>query len=52
MKTEPYKTECDHCGQSKNDGLYYSNINYIGDHVICDGCLKQIKKDNRERSTQ
>ena len=47
MITEPYKTECDNCGQLNCDGLYYSNINYIGEHKICDGCLKQIKKDNR-----
>ena len=49
MITELYKTECDNCGQSKKDGLYYSSINHIGDHRICDGCLKQIKKDNIER---
>ena len=47
MITEPYKTECDNCGQSTDDGLYHSNINYIDGHKICDGCLKQIKKDNK-----
>ena len=40
-------TDCDHCGKAIHDGPYYSNINFIGDHVICDCCKNQIEGEHK-----
>ena len=40
-------TDCDHCGKAIHDGPYYSNINFIGDHVICDCCKNQIESEHK-----